>query len=193
METRAAPLGESERLSAWLAIAAPDPALAAEQWRQNPRLPRRIQCGITFDVVLADRGLLKSAYEILHRYRQPLGPAVIFEYLREGAVLVPRGTAARWRALVGASAWPERMARPVCLGLGHAIRVPAVESVRAADVRWLVAPDMNLPIGPGPLLTGPAQLARCLAEARSPRPAGSFPRGGAIGVMRAMARAPERT
>jgi hypothetical protein len=165
METRTEN-GESERLSAWFAAAAPEPAHAVGLWRLNPHLPRRLLSGITFDVVLADRPLVELAYRILRRYQQPLGPAVLFAGLSSAAVLVPHGTEARWSDLVANSSWPERLSRPICLGRGHTIQVPAL-SPRLADVaaRWLEQPDENLATGRGPLLTSPAPLARCLAEA----------------------------
>ncbi|MDT3395241.1 hypothetical protein RKE29_01010 [Streptomyces sp. B1866] len=167
METRTE-IGESERLSAWLATATTEPAAAVDLWRRNPNRPRCLLSGIAFDAVLADRRLVELAYDILRRYGQPLGPAVLGAHRGFAAVLVPYGTEPRWNDLMATVRWAERLSRPTCLGRGQAVQVPPLSLGRADTVvRWLEAPDDDLPMGSGPLLTSPAPLARCLAEARS--------------------------
>lgn len=116
METRTE-FGESEQLSAWFAAATPSPDTAIELWRQNPHLPCRLVSGIIFEVVLADRRLVELAYDVLHQYQQPLGPAVAFANLSSAAVLIPRGTGVRWNDLMATSHWPGRIAL-----LGKAVR-----------------------------------------------------------------------
>ncbi|MET9293069.1 hypothetical protein [Streptomyces sp. NPDC003077] len=183
-------------MSSWLAAATPTPEIAIERWRQNPHLPRRLTSGITFDIVLADQRIVELAYEILRRYQQQLGPAVAFANLGSAAVFVPRGTAVRWNALMAASHWPERMRRPACLGQGHAIRVPAPSPPPFPVVaRWLEAPGDCLSIGRGPLLTSPAPLSRCLAEARSVLMPNNerTPMRRALCAVRSALRTPQRT
>ncbi|MFI2790867.1 hypothetical protein ACH5A0_34425, partial [Kitasatospora sp. NPDC018614] len=85
-------IAESTALSVWFSTATPCPDTAASLWQENPHLPRRLECGVTFDVVLADRQLIEAAYRLLAQYEQPLGPAVRFTSLRSAAVLVPNGT-----------------------------------------------------------------------------------------------------
>ncbi|MCZ0975911.1 hypothetical protein O1L55_40930 [Streptomyces albulus] len=166
METRTE-IGEGANLSSWLAAATHDATTSIDLWHQNPHLPRRILSGITFDIVLAKQRLVELAYEILHRYEQPLGPAVAFANLSYAAVLVPRGTDGRWKALMATSHWSQHPPRPTCLGPGHAIRVPALlPQPGDTTTRWLKPPDEDLSIGRAPLLTSPAPLARCLTEAR---------------------------
>ncbi|WP_329217034.1 hypothetical protein OG352_13760 [Streptomyces sp. NBC_01485] len=161
----ATPLMEADVLSAWLAKAAPHPDLAADVWRLRPTLPRRLHCGVVFDVVLCHRILVEAAYRILAGYEQPLGPALILPQLDAGAILVPRGTDARWPELIAATQWPERVSRPACLGNGHAIQVPAPAPASASSVGWLQEPEVSDEFPPH--LTSPVPLARCLAEARA--------------------------
>ncbi|GGL61653.1 hypothetical protein GCM10010129_01530 [Streptomyces fumigatiscleroticus] len=164
METRG--FAESERLSAWFAAATPHAATATAEWCAKPHLPRRLHCGVTFDVVVADRHLVGEAYRLLALYQQPLGPAVAFAGRRFAAVLVPPATQQRWSQLMATTPWPSRFPEPVCLGAGHTIRIPAPAARSAGTaVRWLEPPDEEQAIGGTPLLTGPAQLARCLTEA----------------------------
>lgn len=166
METGEMVDAESAALSVWFSAATPCPATSAGLWRTNPHLPRRLECGVTFDIVLADRHLIEAAYRLLAQYEQPLGPAVEFTSLRSGAVLVPCGTGESWSSLMAASQWPGRLPRPACLGKGHAILVPAPAPRSETGVaQWLVPPDDEQVVGGAPLLTSPAPLARCLAEA----------------------------
>lgn len=162
-------VAEAKALSAWLAAATPDPSVASDQWLKDLHLPRLLACGSTFDVVLADRPLIETAYQLLAQYEQPLGPAVTFTNLRSAAVLVPCGTGKRWNGLVAASQWPEGVLRPACLSTGHTILVPALAPRPTDGSQWLVAPDYEQAIGGTPPLTSPAPLARCLAEACSAR------------------------
>ncbi|GGZ73430.1 hypothetical protein GCM10010389_08790 [Streptomyces echinoruber] len=164
METREAV--EAEALSAWFAAATSDPDTSVSRWRENPHLPRRLQCGMTFDVVMADRSLIDTAYRLLAEYEQPLGPAVQFTALRSAAVLVPVGTAVRWPRLVGTAQWPERRPRPVCLSAGHMILVPA-PAPTGHLAQWLEPPDVEQLTGGTPLLTSPVPLARCITEAQA--------------------------
>ncbi|MFE7114551.1 hypothetical protein ACFU99_03905 [Streptomyces sp. NPDC057654] len=160
--------GEHRSLSAWFAAATPSPADALTTWRLAPQHPRRLATGIIFDVVLADRALVELAYEILHRYQQTLGPAIRFTNLTTAAVLVPAGTQVRWARLMANSSWPERIVAPVCLGRDHALRIPGLLPLESnMQVEWLEAPNIESAIGDAPFLTSPAQLVRCLAEARS--------------------------
>ena len=166
METGEMADAESAALSVWFSAATPCPATSTGLWRTNPYLPRRLECGVTFDIVLADRHLIEAAYRLLAEYEQPLGPAVAFTSLRSAAVRVPCGTSESWSSLMAASQWPGRLPRPACLGERHAILVPAPAPRSGAGVaRWLVPPDDEQVIGGTPLLTSPAPLARCLAEA----------------------------
>ncbi|MFM9647779.1 hypothetical protein ACKI1S_16725 [Streptomyces galilaeus] len=159
-------IAEHETVSAWFSAATAHPETATALWHENPHLPRRLGCGLTFDIVLSDRSLIEAAYRLLDQYEQPLGPAVLFSNLRHAAVLVPRGTGAGWYGLMAASQWPERLPRPACLGEGHAILVPAlVPRPTFGLVRWLVPPDGEQSVGGVPLLTSPVPLARCLSEA----------------------------
>ncbi|WP_274036413.1 hypothetical protein [Streptomyces sp. MMBL 11-1] len=159
-------IAESTALSVWFSTATACPSTAIRQWQASPHAPRRLKCGVTFDVVLVDRRLVKAAFRLLDQYEQPLGPAVRFTSLSSAAVLVPSGTVGRWGRLVAASQWPGRLARPVCLGEGHALVVPAPAPLAATGVaRWLFPPDEEQTIGGVPLLTSPGPLARCLAEA----------------------------
>ncbi|MFI0219091.1 hypothetical protein [Streptomyces lydicus] len=161
-------IAESAAVSAWLSAATVHPAASADLWQENPHIPRRLLCGVTFDIVLADRQLIETAYQLLAQYEQPLGPALTFVNLRSAAVLVPPGTTVRWNGLVAASQWSERLPRPACLGTGHAILVPALApQPTAGHVHWLISPDNEQGIGGAPLLTSPVPLARCLAEARA--------------------------
>ncbi|MEU9270033.1 hypothetical protein AB0E04_31900 [Streptomyces sp. NPDC048251] len=164
METRER--AEAEALSAWFAAATPDPEAAVSLWRKNPHLPRRLPCGVAFDIVMADRSLIARAYRLLTEYEQPLGPAVRFTSLRSAAVLVPAGTALRWNGLMATAQWPQGRRRPVCLGTGHVILVPALRSTGLL-AQWLELPDADQVIGGSPLLTSPVPLARCIAEARA--------------------------
>ena len=164
METRE--VAEVEALSAWFATATPDPDLAVSLWRENPHLPRRLQCGVTFDIVMADRSLISTAYRLLAQYEQPLGPAVAFTNLRSAAVLVPAGTAPRWNGLMATAQWPERRPRPACLSVGHVILVPAPQPAGLL-AQWLQPPDDEQAIGGTPLLTSPVPLARCITEAQA--------------------------
>jgi hypothetical protein len=157
---------ETEALSAWFATATPHPRTAINVWRENPHRPRRLQCGVAFDVVMADRNLIGTAYQLLAEYEQPLGPAVLFTNLRFAVVLVPLGTAPRWHDLMAAAQWPERRPRPVCLSGGHVILVPAPQPAGLL-ARWLEPPDDEQAIGGTPLLTSPVPLARCLMEAEA--------------------------
>ncbi|MGC4916352.1 hypothetical protein [Streptomyces albogriseolus] len=158
-------IAESTALSVWFSMATPCPDTSASKWQENPHLPRRLTCGVTFDVVLADRLLIEAAYRLLAQYEQPLGPAVKFTSLRSAAVLVPSGTVESWSSLMAASQWPGGFPRPACLGKGHAILVPAPAARLATGVaQWLVRPDDEQVIGGAPLLTSPSPLARCLAE-----------------------------
>ncbi|MFH8407611.1 hypothetical protein ACH4FX_22875 [Streptomyces sp. NPDC018019] len=196
METRTATgEREHERLSAWFATATPAPVEALTAWRLNSRYPRRLSTGITFDVVLADRSLVELSYKILRRYEQTLGPALRFTNLTTAAVLVPPGTAARWSGLVSGSSWTNRRI-PVCLGWGHAIRIPGTSPPpQGVSVEWLQAPSTESAIGGAPLLTSPVPLVRCLAEARSilyPDEQRS-PLGRAVSAVRAVLRSPQRT
>jgi hypothetical protein len=150
---------EPDTLSPWLAKAAPQPDTAADLWRLNPALPRRLLCGIVFDVVLCSQALAEAAYRILAQYEQPLGPALVLPSLGAAAVFVPPGTDARWPELITASQWPEQTPHPACLGQGHAIRIPALASGGAATAtRWLQLPEV--PDGFPPHLTSPVPLAR---------------------------------
>ncbi|MGW1815351.1 hypothetical protein ACWCQM_17560 [Streptomyces sp. NPDC002125] len=150
---------------------------------------------MTFDVVLADRQLIEAAYRLLIQYEQPLGPAVRFTSLRSAAVLVPSGTVESWSSLVAASQWPSGLPRPTCLGKGHAILVPAPTPRSATGVaQWLVPPDDDQAIGGAPLLTSPAPLARCLAEALSLHaPAERAPLRRAVAVVRSALPSPRRS
>ncbi len=179
-------VAESTALSVWFSTATPCPDTAASWWQENPHLPRRLKCGVTFDVVMADRQLIEAAYRLLDQYEQPLGPAVRFTSLRSAAVLVPSGTVESWSSLVAASQWPSGLPRPACLGLGHAILVPAPAPRLATGVaQWLVPPDEEQAIGGAPLLTSPAPLARCLAEALTLHaPAEQTPLRRAVAVVR---------
>ncbi|MER5210932.1 hypothetical protein ABT063_10210 [Streptomyces sp. NPDC002838] len=188
--------GEPERLSAWFAAATPSPAESMSAWHRTPDFPRRLPTGITFDVVLAHRTLVELAYDILRRYEQTVGPAVRFTNLTTAAVLVPPGTAARWGKLVAGASWLDRSAVPMCLGAGHAVRIPGLTpSAQGVPVEWLEAPNTESAIGDAPLLTAPVQLVRCLAEARSllaPDDERS-PLSRAVSAVRAVLRAPQRT
>ncbi len=184
---------ETEALSAWFATAAPDPNTAIALWEENPHLPRRLQCGVAFDIVMADRSLVGMAYRLLAQYEQPLGPAVLFTNLRSAAVLVPVGTASRWHGLMATAKWPERQPRPACLSVGHVILVP---SSRPASLlaRWLEPPDDEQIIGGAPLLTSPVPLARCITEAQallgpSKRP----PLRRTVSAVRTLLHSPQRT
>ncbi|MEU0942298.1 hypothetical protein ABZ379_05795 [Streptomyces canus] len=193
MQTRE--IAEHELVSAWLSAATGHPETATTLWRENPHLPRRLRCGLTFDIVLADRSLIEAAYRLLDQYEQPLGPAVVFTNLRSAAVLVPRGTGAGWSGLMAASQWPARSPRPACLGEGHAIRVPALAPRPTSGfVRWLVSPDGEQSVGGTPLLTSPAPLARCLSEAGAllapPEPT---PLSRAVSAVRSVLPSPKRT
>jgi hypothetical protein len=194
METRE--IAESAPVSKWFSLAAPYPGMASGLWQENPHLPRRLACGVTFDIVLAGLPLIESAYRLLARYEQPLGPAVTFTNLRSAAVLVPLGTSARWPGLMSASQWPERVPRPACLGLNHAILIPALAPRPTAGlVRWLVPPDDEQTIGGTPLLTSPVPLARCLAEAHAPlvSPVERTPLSRAVSAVRSVLPSPKRT
>jgi hypothetical protein len=164
METRE--VAEAEALSAWFAAATPDPGTSISRWRENPHLPRRLQCGVTFDIVMADRSLISAAYRLLTEYEQPLGPAVQFTNLRFAAVLVPVRTTARWHRLMATAQWPERRPRPVCLSVGHMILVPA-PGTAGHLTQWLEPPDAEQLIDGTPPLTSPAPLARCITEAQA--------------------------
>ncbi|GAA1004161.1 hypothetical protein QEP66_16735 [Streptomyces sp. LB8] len=150
METRE--IAESAPMSAWFSAATPYPDTSVSLWRNNPHLPRRLACGVTFGIVPAGRSLIESAYRLLARYEQPLGPAVTFTNIRSAAVLVPRGTSGRWPGLMTAAQWPERVSQPACLGRGHATLIPALAPRPTAGlVRWLV-----------PLTTSrPSAASRC--------------------------------
>jgi hypothetical protein len=137
-------------------------------WRRAPHYPRRLSTGITFDIVLAPSSLVGLAYNVLNRYEQTVGPAVRFTNLNTAAVLVPLGTAARWRHLVTSASGLDGQAVPTCLGTGHAVRIPGiVPSGHDVPVEWLKPPSVDAVVGGAPLLTAPVQLVRCLAEARS--------------------------
>ncbi|MGI5260899.1 hypothetical protein [Streptomyces angustmyceticus] len=167
METCTA-AGEHERLSAWFAAATSSPGESIAAWRLSPHKPRRIPTGITFDIVLAERALGERTYEILRQYEQTLGPAIRFTNLTTVAILVPPGTAARWSGLVANSTWSDHNSLPICIGRDHAIRIPAISpDASGVLVEWLQAPSTESAIGGAPLLTSPAPLVRCLAEARS--------------------------
>lgn len=194
METGELVDAESAALSVWFSAAAPCPAAATALWQTNPHLPRRLECGVTFDIVLADRQLIEAAFRLLAQYEQPLGPAVRFTSLRSAAVLVPCGTSGSWNSLIAASQWPGRLFRPACLGQGHAILVPAPAPRSGAGVaRWLVPPDDEQVIGGTPLLTSPAPLARCLAEALALRaPLERSPLGRAVTAVKSVLPSPRR-
>lgn len=188
--------GEHERLSAWFAAATPAPADSMAAWRLAPDCPRRLPTGITFDVVLAHRSLVELAYDILRGYEQTVGPAIRFTNLTTAAVLVPPGTEARWPRLVTGSSWIERKAVPICLGRGHAVRIPGIAPLaQGGPVEWLESPGTELATGDAPLLTAPVQLVRCLAEARSLLAPDDerTPLSGAVSAVRAVLRAPLRT
>ncbi|QUI32612.1 hypothetical protein H9W91_18415 [Streptomyces alfalfae] len=188
--------GEHERLSAWFAAATPSPADSMSAWSLAPDFPRRLPTGVNFDVVLAHRALVELAYDILRRYEQTVGPAVRFTNLTTAAVLVPPGTTDRWSGLVAGSSWPDWKAVPTCLGRGHAVRIPGIALLaQGIPVEWLEKPNTESVIGDAPLLTSPAQLVRCLAEARSllaPEDERS-PLTRAVSAVRAVLRAPQRT
>jgi hypothetical protein len=195
METRE--IAESDALSAWFAAAAPCPDTAARLWQENPHLPRCLRCGITFDVVFAERRLLKPAYGLLARYDQPLGPAVLFTKVSSAAVLVPRGTSERWNGLMANVRWPARLPRPRCVGSDNVLLIPAPRP-SGLRVRWLVAPDEEQAIGGAPLLTSSAPLARCLTEAcallaSARRPAPRTPLRRAASLVRSVLPSPQRT
>lgn len=197
METRTE-TGESSELSAWLAAATPDPELSLDRWALHPHLPRRLDCGVLFDVVLAKQALVQATFSILQRYEQPLGPAVVFGNIGSSAILVPPGTAERWRPLTATSRWPDRFPRPVCLGRrgGHKIQVPAPSPLpNNTTALWLERPADDLVPGRGPLLTSPAPLARCLTEASTllaPDPESTSMRR-AVSAGRLILRSPQRT
>lgn len=165
--------GEHRELSAWFAEATPSPRDALEGWRRSPNEARRLNTGITFDAVLAEVPLLELAHSILRSYEQPVGPAVTYDNLACAIVLVPRGTAIRWDELIAPTEWPRHPRRPICLGPGHAIKIPPIcttaPSTRAVGViaRWLIPPGEDLPVTATSMLTSPAPLARCLVEARA--------------------------
>ncbi|MFF7705440.1 hypothetical protein [Streptomyces lydicus] len=195
METRIA-TGENERLSTWFAAATSSPDVSMAAWGLTPKSPRRLSTGITFDVVLAERPLVELTHEILRRYEQTVGPAIRFTNLITAAVLVPPGTAARWSDLVANSTWPDHKAVPICLGRGHAVRIPGLLPVASGSpVEWLEEPGNESAVGEAPLLTSPVQLVRCLAEARSllsPDTERS-PLSRAVSAVRAVLRTPQRT
>ncbi|MFF8431077.1 hypothetical protein ACF07Y_39275 [Streptomyces sp. NPDC016566] len=184
---------EAEALSAWFAAATPDPNTAVNLWRENPHLPRRLRCGVTFDIVMADGALIAAAYQFLTEYEQPLAPAVQFTSLRSAAVLVPAGTAPKWQGLMATAQWPERRPRPVCLSAEHMIIVPAPRPAGRL-VQWLEPPDVEQGIGGTPLLTSPAPLARCITEAQAllgPTP--RTPLRRTVSAFRSLLHSPQRT
>ncbi|MET7573374.1 hypothetical protein ABZT04_33490 [Streptomyces sp. NPDC005492] len=184
---------EAEALSAWFATATPKPETAVSLWRENPHLPRRLKCGVTFDVVMADRSLIKKAYGLLAQYEQPLGPAVLFTSLRSAAVLVPVGTALRWNGLMATAQWPERRPRPACLSDGHMIIVPAPRPAGLL-AQWLEPPDDEQAIGGTPLLTSPVPLARCITEAQALLgPTERTPLRRTVSAVRSLLHSPQRT
>ncbi|MEU9167668.1 hypothetical protein AB0D34_07695 [Streptomyces sp. NPDC048420] len=193
MQTRE--IAEHEIVSAWFSVATGHPETATGVWHENPHLPRRLGCGMTFDIVLTDRCLIEAAYRLLDQYEQPLGPAVVFTNLRSAAVLVPRGTGEVWYSLMAASQWPDRLPRPACLGEGHAILVPALAPRPTSGiVRWLVPPDGEQSVGGTPLLTSPAPLARCLSEACALlAPPERTPLSRAVSAVRSVLPSPKRT
>ncbi|MGY5131951.1 hypothetical protein ACWGJW_05995 [Streptomyces nigrescens] len=194
METCTA-TGEHERLSAWFAAATSSPAASMAAWRLTPHSPRRLSIGITFDVVLAERTLVELTYEILRRYEQTLGPAIRFTNLTTVAVLVPPGTATRWSGLVASARWSDHKALPICIGRDHAVRIPGISPAASGVlVEWLQAPSADSAIGGAPLLTSPAPLVRCLAEARSLLAADDerSPLNRAVSAVRAVIRSPQR-
>ncbi|QOV40180.1 hypothetical protein IM697_18330 [Streptomyces ferrugineus] len=191
METRE--VAEVEALSAWFATATPDPDLAVSLWRENAHLPRRLQCGMAFDIVMADRSLISTAYRLLAQYEQPLGPAVLFTSLRSAAVLVPVGTALRWNSLMATAQWPERRPRPACLSAGHVILVPAPRPAGLL-AQWLEPPDDEQAIGGAPLLTSPVPLARCITEAQALLgPPERTPLRRTVSAVRSLLHSPQRT
>ncbi|MFI7095406.1 hypothetical protein [Streptomyces lydicus] len=194
METCTA-TGEHERLSAWFAAATSSPAASMAAWRLTPHIPRQLSIGITFDVVLAERSLVELTYEILRQYEQTLGPAIRFTNLSTVAVLVPPGTAARWSGLVANATWSSHKALPICIGRDHTVRIPGISPAASGVlVEWLQAPSTDSAIGGAPLLTSPAPLVRCLAEARSllaPDDERS-PLGRAVSAVRAVIRSTQR-
>lgn len=165
MGNSTAPPLEDEVMTAWLAKAAPMRSAAVDMWRLNPARPRRLLCGIVFDIVVCRHVLVEGAYRLLDQYEQPLGPALVLPALGLAAVLVPKGTDTKWSALVEATQWPDGISRPTCLGEGHAIQVPAPKSGGTSATRWLQPPEVTA--GFPPHLTNPVPLARCLDEARS--------------------------
>ncbi|MFE1856269.1 hypothetical protein [Streptomyces sp. NPDC059489] len=186
---------EEATLSAWFAAATPDPDTAVNLWREYPHRARRLWCGVTFDIVMADRSLIAVAYRLLAKYEQPLGPAVQFTSLRSAAVLVPAGTAQKWQGLMATAQWPERRPRPVCLSTGHRIIVPAPLPAGWL-VQWLEPPDVEQGIGGIPLLTSPAPLARCITEAKAllgPPPRPPLRRTVSASSFRSLLHSPQRT
>ncbi|WP_326595900.1 hypothetical protein [Streptomyces sp. NBC_01803] len=156
------PPPEDQALTTCLARAAS--VLGADGvWAENPVVPRRLRCGITFDAVVCDLSLIETAYRLLDRYEQQLGPAFVVPSFPVGALLVPVGVEARWPDMVAATQWPARAPHPVCLGRGQMIEVPAPAATAASLTRWLRQPEFLF--GLPPHLTSPIQLARCLAEA----------------------------
>ncbi|MFF4448213.1 hypothetical protein [Streptomyces sp. NPDC001502] len=167
--------GTRDHLATWLAEATRQPDTSLERWSRHPLLLRRLRTGVTFDAVLADRTLVVTAISILRSYGQPVGPAIAYPFLGSAAVLVPCGTASRWSEVT--AHWPERAPRPLCLGQGHTLQVPAPLPQRGClPAQWLEPPDPGQMIGDGPLLTSPPALARCLAEARAVLTAEGEPR-----------------
>ncbi|CAM5312681.1 hypothetical protein [Streptomyces abikoensis] len=158
------PAVEDSVASSWLAQAAVDPRAAPSVWAMNPTQPRRLLCGVLFDVVLCRQPLAEIAYRFLDLYEQPVGPAVVIPALITAAVFVPAGTEDRWPVLMESAQWPPSAPRPTCLGRQHAIRVPPLSRASASAAQWLEPPEVEE--GFPPYLTGPVQLARCLVEAR---------------------------
>ncbi|MFD9483651.1 hypothetical protein ACFWBX_06525 [Streptomyces sp. NPDC059991] len=157
-------LRESDVVSAWLEQAAAEPV---DRWRKRPHLPRLLNCGITFDLVLTDAAAFQTTTALLEQYEQPLGPALVLPAIGRAAVLVPQGIADKWRALIESLTWPPAAHRPLCLGQGHTIQIPGLAAHGGVSLsRWAVAPEASGPYPP--LLTSAGALARCLMEARGP-------------------------
>ncbi|MEU3315819.1 hypothetical protein ABZ743_24525 [Streptomyces sp. NPDC006662] len=187
-------MSERDHLSLWLAEATKEPATSVDLWRQHPHLPRRLRTGLTFDAVLAEGALVTTAISILRLYEQPVGPVIIYPHVGCAAVLVPRGTAVRWSELT--THWPRRLPRPLCLGRGHALQIPApAPRGPVVPARWLEPPNPDKMIGDSPLLTNPSALTRCLAEARALLTDDAEPRPvqRAMFAIRSALRAPKRT
>jgi hypothetical protein len=136
----------------WLLRAAPAPGLTLTEWDGSPDGAADLAVGLAWDVVRTDLTLGLEALDML-RYSRQAGPALACLPQAEVTVLVPVGSAMRWKQL-----------GPPLVGVGAAGRGDRLRAPRPSQsygpLHWLIPPD-----GRG-FLTDPDRLYAALRKAR---------------------------